>query len=171
MEFSEKAKDINYLKLDGQIWVEAWRRRVRWQSTVQYSSPLRTQSYEGNRTVIIRNARNGKIIPKRARIHRRWVSFIHFIVWKLNVALLKLQNRHYFISHTKKKISTAACNPIPLALKGHCPTSSLLLHALWWRELGPLVLQADKKWLCILWYVHFAFQVGKNIQLCLLYFK
>ena len=40
----------------------------------------------------------------------------------------RLHNQRYFISHTKSynafKFSTAACNPIQLALKDHLPTSN-----------------------------------------------
>ena len=39
MEFNEKAKarEGDYLKIDGQIWVQAWSRRVRWKkSTIPY---------------------------------------------------------------------------------------------------------------------------------------
>ena len=39
-------------------------------------------------TVISKNARKGKIAPKRTRIQQRWVNFIHFIEWKLNFSII-----------------------------------------------------------------------------------
>ena len=46
MEFNEKAKskDIDYLKLYGQIWEEVWRRRVE----RSRSSPLRARGKNGH---------------------------------------------------------------------------------------------------------------------------
>ena len=53
MEFNEKAKskDIDYLKLYGQIWEEVWRRRVRWHADSaerSRSSPLRARGKNGH---------------------------------------------------------------------------------------------------------------------------